>query len=112
MPTIDLQIISDFRIKVSSITALRVKTIEGPPTISSPNLLQQVFIGFSKWIEFGTGRFVEANFRQIRTGTPELQHVNSFLVIKGKHFCIASSVVTTSLLLYQRKKSLNVHIFS
>ena len=35
IPTIDLQMLVDFRIKVSTTTALRVETIEGPPTTSS-----------------------------------------------------------------------------
>ena len=52
MPTIYLQIFPEFRIKVSSTLALRVKTIEGPPYLLES--LQQVFIGLSEWIEFGT----------------------------------------------------------
>ena len=50
------------------------------------NLLQQVLIACSEWIEFGTGRFVETNIRQIRKFTHESQHVNSFLVIKSISF--------------------------
>ena len=68
--------------------------------------------GFSKSIEFGTGRFLETNFRQIRRCTPALQHVISFLVIKNKLFYVASSVGTMYLLLYQRRKPSNVHMFS
>ena len=50
------------------------------------NLLQQVLIGFSKWVEFGAGRSVETNIRQIRKCTPELQHVNSFFCDKKQAF--------------------------
>ena len=86
MPKIDLQIFLESRIKFPSTTALRVKTIEGPPTISSPIFSKQVVIGFSKRMEFGTGRFLETNIRQIRKCTPELQHVNAFLVIRSNQF--------------------------
>ena len=75
------------------------------------NLLQQVFIGFSKWIEFGTGRFVETNICQVRKCTPSFNMSILFLWQKERIFWIASSVGTTSLLLYQRRKSLKVHIF-
>ena len=52
IPTLDLHMFADFRMKVSSTIALRVKTIDGPPTTSSRFFFQKLFISFGEWIEF------------------------------------------------------------
>ena len=80
------QLIPELRIKTPVTTDLRVKTIEGPPTIPSRIFCNKFFFGFKGLIEFGTGIKVKTNFRQIRKCTPDFQHVNSFHVIKNQHF--------------------------
>ena len=67
------------------------------------NLLQQVFIGLSKKIEFGTGRFVETNIRQkseVYTRASTCQFLScdkkqaffALLPVSGPRFCCCISV--------------------
>ena len=76
------------------------------------DLLQKNFISSTEELHFSVCWFVQANISLVLECETELQSINAFAVVKEKRFCIASKVGAMSLLLYQRKKSVNVLICS
>ena len=73
----------DFRVKVPSTTALRVKTIEKPPATSSRKFAKGLCC-FRDWMEFCISRFVSANVGQVWLIKTKIQHTDIFVVVKNQ----------------------------